>query len=199
MVRNLQLRDGIRITTAGRYAMRTETGTYREEATRRRPSRRPGRHVVREGITVGLIGAAVAMVLFLVVDLAAGVPLRTPAMLGATLFHGARGAGEVVITTPVVLGYTAVHLGAFVLFGLALSGLFALAEREKRVLGLIFILGCCLGVVFVALVYGLAQWMREAMTPWVFFSGHLLAGLAVVAALVYFHRRLIRQFPSSVE
>ena len=105
----------------------------------------------------------------------------------------------VAITTPVVLGYTAVHVAGFVLFGLAISGLFALAEREKRVLGLIFILGCCLAVVFVAMVYGLAQWMREAMTPWVFLSGHLLAALAVVGAVVYFHRRLLRQFPSSVE
>ena len=174
--------------------------TYQDRmtTTRRGPSRRAG-HVVREGIIVGLVGAAVAMVLFLVVDLAAGAPLRTPAMLGAALFHGARGAGEVAITTPFVLGYTLVHLGGFVLFGLAVSGLFALAEREKRVLGLIFMLGCCLAVVFIAMAYGLSQWMWEAMTPWVFLSGHVLAGLAVVAALIYFHRRLLRQFPTSAE
>jgi hypothetical protein len=55
---------------------------------------------------------------------------------------------------PVVLGYTALHLAGFVLFGLAVAGLFALAEREKRVLVLIFMLGCCLAVVFVAVVYG---------------------------------------------
>jgi hypothetical protein len=154
---------------------------------------------VREGIIVGLIGAAVAMVLFLIVDLAAGAPLRTPATLGAALFHGARAAGDVAITTPLVLGYTFVHLGGFVLFGLAVAGLFALAEREKRVLGLIFMLGCCLAVVFIAMAYGLSQWMRGAMTPWVFLAGHVLAGLAVVAALIYFHRRLLRQFPTSGE
>lgn len=169
-----------------------------DRMAQRRPRRRV-RHVVREGIIVGVVGAAVAMVLFLIVDLAAGVPLRTPAMLGAALFHGARSAGEVPITAPLVLGYTLVHLGGFVLFGLAVSGLFALAERDKRVLGLIFMLGCCLAVVFIAMAYGLSQWMREAMTPWVFLSGHVLAGLAVVAALVYFHRRLLRQFPTSGE
>ena len=166
--------------------------------TRRGPSRLAG-HVVREGIIVGLVGAAVAMVLFLIVDLAGGAPLRTPAMLGAALFHGARSTGEAPITTPLVLGYTLVHLGGFVLFGLAVSGLFALAEREKRVLGLIFMLGCCLAVVFIAMAYGLSQWMWEAMTPWVFLSGHVLAGLAVVAALIYFHRRLLRQFPTAAE
>jgi cyanate permease len=79
------------------------------------------------------------------------------------------------------------------------SGLFALAEREKRVLALIFMLGCCLAVAFVMVVYVLGQWLREAMTPWVFFSGHVVAALAVVAALVYFHGRLMRRFPESVQ
>ena len=40
------------------------------------------------------------------------------------------------ITTKVVLGYTAVHVVGVVLFGLAACGLFALAERETRVLAL---------------------------------------------------------------
>jgi hypothetical protein len=177
--------------------MTMETTTYQDQATRRRPRRRT--HVVREGITVGLLGAAVAMVLFLLVDLAAGAPLRTPAMLGAALFHGARGAGSLTIMMPLVLGYTVVHLAGFAAFGLAVAGLFALAEREKRVLGFIFMLGCCLAVVFITMAYVLSQWMREAMTPWVFLSGHVLAGVAVVAALIYFHRRLLRQFPTAAE
>jgi len=178
--------------------MPTTTETIPYQAVRR-GARRRAEHVMREGITVGLIGAAVAMLLFLGVDLAAGAPLRTPAMLGNALFHGARGASEVAITTPAVLGYTAVHLAGFVLFGLAVSGLFALAEREKRVLALIFMLGCCLAVVFVAMVYGISQWVSDAMTPWVFLAGHVLAGAAVVGGLVYFHRRLLREFPTSAE
>jgi hypothetical protein len=174
----------------------TETIPYRAV---RRGAKRGAEHVMREGIMVGLIGAAVAMLLFLGVDLAAGAPLRTPAMLGNALLHGARGASEVAVTTPVVLGYTAMHLAGFVLFGLAVSGLFALAEREKRVLALIFMLGSCLAVIFVAMVYGPSQWVRDTMTPWVFLAGHLLAGVAVVGALVYFHRRLLREFPTAAE
>lgn len=178
--------------------MSTTTRAVPYETVRRSPQRR-AEHVMREGVTVGLIGAAVAMLLFLVVDLAARAPLRTPALLGNALFHGEGGARDVAIAMPVVLGYTAVHLAGFVLFGLAVSGLFALAEREKRVLALIFMLGCCLGVAFVAMVYGLSQWVRDAMTPWVFLGGHVLAGAAVVSALVYFHRRLLREFSTSAE
>jgi hypothetical protein len=181
-------------------ASTTEAIAYR--SARQFPRRR-AEHVMRQGVVVGLIGAAVAMLLFLVVDLAAGVPLRTPAMLGSALFHGLSGgasdAREAAITTRVVLGYTAVHVTGFVLFGLAVSGLFAIAEREKRVLALIFMLGCCLAAAFVMMVYGLSQWVRDAMTPWVFLAGHVLAGAAVVIALFYFHRRLLREFPTSAE
>ena len=172
--------------------MSGEPRTYGTE-TARRPRARG--HALREGITVGLIGAAIAMVLFLAVDVAAGAPLRTPALLGAALFHGVRNPGAVTVTAPLVLGYTLVHLAGFVAFGLAVSGLFALAEREKRVLALIFMLGCCLAVAFGMMVYVLSQWLREAMTPWVFLSGHLVAAVGVVATLVYFHGRLLGRFP----
>jgi hypothetical protein len=37
------------------------------------------------------------------------------------------------------------------------------------------------------------------MTPWIFLSGHLLAAAGVVVALMYFHGRLIRQFPEAGE
>ena len=78
-------------------------------------------HALREGITVGLIGAAIVMLWFFIADLAAGVPLRTPALLGAALFDGAR--SEVVTPTArLVVGYTAVHLAGFVALGLAWRG-----------------------------------------------------------------------------
>ncbi len=179
--------------------MPTTTMEPTTDGVRTAPPSRGRGHALREGIAVGVIGAVIAMVWFLVVDLAAGMPLRTPAMLGAALFHGVRSFSAVTITAPLVVGYTIVHLVGFLLFGLAVSGLFALAEREKRVLALIFMLGCCLAVLFGAMVYALAQWLREAITPWVFLTGHVVAAAGVVAALVYFHGRLMRRFPESVQ
>jgi hypothetical protein len=155
-------------------------------------------HALREGIMVGLIGAAIVMLWFFIVDLAAGVPLRTPALLGAALFDGAR--SEVVTPTArLVVGYTAVHLAAFVTLGLGVAGLFALAEREKRVLALIFMLGCCLAVVFLAMVYLLAQWLGQAVTPAIFLAGHILAFVSMVAAFAYFHGRLLRRMPEALD
>jgi len=155
-------------------------------------------HALREGITVGLIGAAIVMLWFFIVDLTAGEPLRTPALLGAALFDGAR--SEVVAPTArLVVGYTAVHLAGFVALGLGVAGLFALAEREKRVLALIFMLGCCLAVVFLAMVYLLAQWLGQAVTPAIFLAGHILGAAAMVGALAYFHGRLLRRIPEALD
>ena len=166
--------------------------------TRPRVSRR-STHALREGITVGLIGAAIVMLWFFIVDLAAGVPLRTPALLGAAFFDGARYADAVTPTTRLVLGYTALHLAGFVALGLGVAGLFALAEREKRVLALIFIFGCCLAVVFLAMVYLLSLWLGQAVTPAIFLAGHVLGAAAMVGALAYFHGRLLRRMPEALD
>ncbi|MGH7386718.1 MAG: hypothetical protein ACREKG_16180, partial [Candidatus Rokuibacteriota bacterium] len=115
------------------------------------------------------------------------------------LFDGAQDMTAVTPTARLVVGYTAVHLAAFVVFGLGVAGLFALAEREERVLALIFMLGCCLGVVFLAMVYVLSQWLGQAMTPWTFLTGHIFAALAVVALLALFHGRLLRRIPQALD
>lgn len=173
------------------------------EATMRYGTRprvaRPRTHALREGITVGLIGAAIVMGWFFIVDLAAGVPLRTPALLGAALFDGARYTDAVTPTARLVAGYTALHLVGFVGMGLAVAGLFALAEREKRVLALIFMLGCCLAVVFLAMGYLLSQWLGQAMTPAIFLGGHILGAAAMVGALAYSHGRLLRRMPEALD
>ena len=83
--------------------------------------------------------------------------------------------------------------------GLGVAGLFALAEREKRVLALIFMLGCCLAVVFLAMVYLLAQWLGQAVTRAIFLAGHILGAAAMVGALTYVHGRLLRRIPEALD
>jgi hypothetical protein len=156
-------------------------------------------HALREGVTVGLIGAAIVMLFFLIVDLAAGAPLRTPALLGAALFDGARDLDAVTPTARLVVGYTALHLAGFVVFGLGVAGLFTLAERETRVLALIFILGCCLAVVFLSMVYLLSLWLGQAITPAIFLAGHVLGAVGMVGALAYFHGRVMRRMPEALD
>src|SRR5882724_7057383 len=150
--------------------------------------------VVREGIVAGLLGAVAVALWFLAYDAAAGVPLRTPALLGAALFHGLREPGALVITTPLVLQYTVVHGAAFVLFGLAAAGMFALADREPRLLFAFVMLLCCFEVFFAAMVAILAEWLLEAVPWWTILAGNLLAALVMMGYFLRGHRLAWHEF-----
>jgi hypothetical protein len=147
--------------------------------------------VLLEGAVAGATGAAVVALWFLVQDLGLGVPFRTPALLGAALFQGIQDPTMVRVTVPLVAGYTLVHLAMYVAFGVAAAGLFALAERQPRVLFGIFMLFCCLAVAFLAAVVILAHWLVDELTPMAVLAANLVAGLAMVAMLLYLHRRLL--------
>jgi hypothetical protein len=140
------------------------------------------------------VGAVAVAVWFLAYDLAAGMPLRTPALLGAALFHGLRDPDALVISVPLVLQYTAVHGLAFILFGWAVAGLLALADREPRLLFGIFMLFCCFEVFFVALVTILAEWLLEALTWWTILAANLLATVAMLGYFFRGHRMAWREF-----
>jgi hypothetical protein len=143
---------------------------------------------VREGIWGGLLGAAAVALWFLAYDAAAGVPLRTPALLGAALFHGLRDPNALQITLPIVLQYTVVHGAAFIAFGLAAAGLLLLADREPRVLFAFVMLFCCFEVFFAALVVILAEWLLEAIPWWTILGGNLVAALVMLGFFFREHR-----------
>jgi hypothetical protein len=168
--------------------------TVNLDADRVRPRKstaRGGRGVLREGAIVGVLGATVVALWFLALDAMAGVPFRTPALLGAALFDGARDPATVAITPRLVLGYTVIHGALFLGLGLAAAGLFAVAERQPKVLFAIFMLFCCLVVVVLAAITLLAQWLFDMLAPWTVLSGTLLAGAAMAAVLFSFHRRAL--------
>ncbi len=149
---------------------------------------------VREGIWAGLLGAAAVAVWFLVYDTAAGVPLRTPALLGAALFQGLREPSAVQITLPLVLQYTVVHGAAFVAFGIAAAGLLTLADRDPRLLFGLVMLFCCFEVFFAALLTILAEWLLEAIPWWTILGGNLLAAMAMLGFFFREHRVTWREF-----
>src|SRR5881397_485376 len=53
--------------------------------------------ILREGFIAGLIGAAAVALWFLIVDVIAGRPFFTPAMLGSAVFWGVHDPAQVVI------------------------------------------------------------------------------------------------------
>ncbi|HUK62698.1 MAG TPA: hypothetical protein VLV15_05170 [Dongiaceae bacterium] len=147
--------------------------------------------VLREGVLVGLAGAAAVAVWFLLYDLATGAPFRTPALLGAVLFEHLREPSALVIRPKLVLQYTVVHGIAFVLFGVAAAGLFALVDRVRAMLFGLFMLFCCFEVAFLAAVTVLSEMLAGAFSPWAVLCANALASIVMLAMLWSHHARSI--------
>lgn len=145
---------------------------------------------VREGLIAGLLGAAAVALWFLVVDMIVRDPFFTPAALGSALLDGARGIGEVDISLANVLGYSALHLAAFVLVGILAAALAAEAERH----GIVLLGAVLLFVTFETLFLGLAAiaatWLLDALTWWNILLANLIAAAAMGWYLWRAHPRL---------
>lgn len=155
--------------------------------------------VLYEGIGVGLAGAAAVAAWFFALDLVAGTPFRTPALLGAVLFDGLRDPSALTITPGLVLRYTAVHGVAFLLFGWAIAGLFALAERDRHLLFGVFMLFCCFEVAVLAAMMMLGAWLLDTLQPWAILGGNLVAALVMLGLLFRDHHFSLHELRTSGE
>jgi hypothetical protein len=150
-------------------------------------------YTIREGIIAGLIGAAAVAAWFLIVDAASGRLLFTPAALGSALLRGSRGAASVEISTATVLGYTVIHVAAFLIIGLVAAGIVAAAEElsEAILLG-----GVLLFVTFEALSIGLltiaAAWLLDALAWWNIAAANVVAAIGMGGYLYLRHPNLLR-------
>ena len=146
-----------------------------------------------EGALVGLAGAVTVALWFLIYDAAAGVPLRTPALLGSALFQGLRDPSELEISMGAVLAYSVVHVAVFVAFGFAVAGLFALADRERRVLFGLFMLFCCFEVFAIALATVVWEVLAHAIPMWPFLVANGLATVTMLGVVFRHSRRSPRE------
>ncbi|HSM07604.1 MAG TPA: hypothetical protein VLA33_01125 [Gemmatimonadota bacterium] len=146
--------------------------------------------VVRQGIVAGLIGAVVVAVWFLVVDSIAGRPMFTPAALGSAIFHGAGGPPGVDISANTVVGYTFIHVAAFLLAGVLVSALVTQAERAPYLIFGMILLLVIFETFFIAMVAMLGTWLMEALAWWSVLVGNLLAAASMGGYLLKVHPKL---------
>lgn len=150
-------------------------------------------YTIREGLITGLIGAVAVAVWFLAVDLVAGRLLFTPAALGSAVFLGAGGPDEVQIAANTVLGYTGLHLAAFLLTGLAAAGVVAAAEEYSEA---ILLGGVLLFVTLEAFSIGLlaiiATWLVDSLSWWNIGGANLVAAVGMATYLYLRHPKLLR-------
>ena len=108
-------------------------------------------NVVREGISVGLIGAVAIAIWFAILDGVQGQWLATPVMLGNALGSLMMPGGDPPSFAAAFIGYTIFHVVAFCLVGIAFSYVVNGAERvPSAIIGF--------GMLFVAFEVGWIGW-----------------------------------------
>jgi hypothetical protein len=154
---------------------------------------------MREGLVAGVAGAVAVMVWFLIIDMVHGRMFFTPGALGSALFFGARGAAEVQTTFETVLGYTGIHVAAFMTAGLLAAALTEAARREPPLLLGLVLFFVTLEVLFIGLIAIMATWLLDAMDWWTIVIGNLVAALVMGGYLLYEHPELRENLTHELE
>jgi hypothetical protein len=144
--------------------------------------------VIREGISVGIAGAAVVAIWFLVLDTIVGEPLRTPSALGGLVFAGETEAASMPVRMSWVIGYTGIHLAIGLVLGLVLASASAAVEDSPplvlaTVLAFICFEALMMGIVGVVSVFLPYSWLVVG-------GANLLAAVTMVVLLWRRHPRL---------
>jgi hypothetical protein len=150
----------------------------------------PRRSVLREGIGAGLIGAALVALWFLLLDVVRGQPFLTPALLGAAVFYGVTEPTGLAVTAGPVLGYTVLHLLAFVAFGIVAASLLAASEHEPPTFVAFVVLFAAFEVFFFAALGAFGRSLLGALVWWAIFTANLLASIGMLWFLLRAHARL---------
>jgi len=135
--------------------------------------------IIREGFVSGLIGAGAIALWFLLVDLVAGHPFYTPAVLGsAVLLHMTNPAAVQVAFSTVVM-YTMVHVLAFLVVGFVAAAIVAGVERVPATLYVVAAFFACFEFGFVVVVWVIATPLLGALAWWNVAIGNLIASVGM--------------------
>jgi hypothetical protein len=146
--------------------------------------------VLREGVTAGIVGAGIVAVWFFALDLVRGTPFLTPALLGAAVFDGVTEPAAVTVAAGRVLGYTVLHVLAFVAFGIVAASLLVAAEHDPPAFIAFVVLFAAFEVFFFAVLGVFGRSLLGALVWWAIFTGNLLAATGMLWRLLRAHPRL---------
>lgn len=145
-----------------------------------------------EAADVGLIGAGTVAAWFLLIDWAAGHPLRTPTALGQILLFG-RSTLEVGLVDPqAIAAYTFFHVFAFGALAVPVVWLVHYAIRHPSWLVGLLILFVSAELFFYGAAYGVLSRTGAESLWWRVLVANLLAVLAIGAYLWRNHRIISR-------
>ncbi len=145
------------------------------------------RRPVWEGLKAGLLGAVVVAAWFLLVDSLRGQPLLTPAALGSVVFMGARSMGAISLGAGTVIGYTLLHVMAFLALGVGASLVLDRARRTPHLVVAALLLFIVSEAVIMGLVAIVAQFLLGALAWWAIAAGNGLAAVIMGHSLLRYY------------
>jgi hypothetical protein len=154
---------------------------------------------IREGLLAGLLGAVAVMFWFLVLDLVRQTAFYTPGALGSALFFGARSPADIQVTVETVLGYTGVHLVAFMVVGMIASAMVEAARRDPPVLLGMVLFFVTLEVMFIGWMAIMAIWLLESLSWWTVVVANLIAAGVMGGYLLYEHPEIRENLSHDLE
>jgi len=137
------------------------------------------KRILREGFVAGLIGAAAVALWFLALDIVAGRPFLTPAMLGSAVFWGLRDPTVVETTFAAVVGYTMIHVVAFCLVGVVAAALASLVDKVPATLFVVVVFFAIFEFGFYIVVAVVAQPLLGWLAWWSVAVGNLIAAVGM--------------------
>src|SRR5260370_11179090 len=152
----------------------------------------------REGFIGGLTGAGAVAVCFLLIDLIAGPPFSPPAMLGSAVFWGVRDPALVVVEYSRIIGYTMIHVSAFIIVGTIAAVLAAEVEVAPPTLYLLVVFFAIFEFGFYVTVAVLAQPLLGSLAWWNVAIGNGIAAYGMGYYPWHDHPRIaevLRQHP----
>jgi len=146
--------------------------------------RRPVQAVIVQGVTGGILAGAVVALWFLVADVIAGQPFRTPGLLAGALLHSQFPQP----TFRLVSAYTVLHFGVFAVLGVIMARVSAAFAAPNRLL-----LGVAFGLVLQEIVFYAGLVLSGVpllrLVPWPHvFGANIASGLVLMSYLHYAER-----------
>ncbi len=154
--------------------------------------------IMREGFVAGLVGAAAVALWFLIVDTINGQPFFTPAMLGSAVFWNVLDPAQVLEffrsdperVFAAVVGYTMVHVVAFLIVGVIAAALAYEVELFPSTLFIAVVFFAIFEFGFYIVVAVLAQPVLGALAWWNVAIGNAIAALGMGTYLWKKHPKL---------
>lgn len=142
--------------------------------------------ILGEGSTVGIVGAVIVALWFLVLDLSHHRPFYTPSILGQVMLLG-RETPSTSLVPEAIAAYSFVHFAAFIIFGLISVQLVHLATRQSFFRFALLLLVVGFEFFFYGFSYIFFAGTRGLFPWWSILGANTLAVLGMGAYLFWFH------------